>query len=383
MATRRGPAVGVWGYLSPLLSLLVVLGPGGPSRSVHAGHGDAASWTVAMGRCWLPGTQLRFGQDNHARYFATYYTTRWQGQAVQTLISGGAPTARYWSLTLYPAQRGRVVAFYDHQLVSAGSQRTFRLVIGTRPATAPAVWVDPVAHGSDAQGLLVYRVYAPTGALPPLPTVVFQGRGTPPTTRYSCAQFTAGIGAMLAHSNTAHAPRTPTDQARQIQALWPKGDPAHIWSVASRVEPTSALGVPLYALGDPNDVYHMLLFDVTTQDVVLQGTLPPISPRAPQVGVRYVSLCAYPLSAGATFTTVACVDDHSIKLGAQRTYTVILSPDEPDAGVTWLRTGTTTKGVLVLRWLLPHGGAAARFCLPTATVRPPGDPAIPLLATSC
>src|SRR5438270_10934067 len=76
MTTRRAPPAVAWGYLSPLLSLLVVLGPTGLPRSVR----DAGSWTVAMGRCWLPGTQLRFGQDNHARYFATYYTTRWQGQ---------------------------------------------------------------------------------------------------------------------------------------------------------------------------------------------------------------------------------------------------------------------------------------------------------------
>ncbi len=360
--------VPVRSYLCCVVATLVVAAALQPGR---AGAADRPR-TAALGPCWTNNTR-GFGQDSRA----AYYATTWRAGQTQTIIKGTAPNARYWSITLYPGQLGKIITFYDRQLAN-GPGASYTLTIGGARPRGTAAWVDPSATGSGTDGVLLYRIYRPNGTLPPLPDVAYRALGKGGVAPTSCSSVIADLNATLARANVVQ----PSSR-EWLGRMWPRGNPFHSWSVPSLVQPIAAYYVPIYGLGDPNDVYHFANLRLVWGDMVLRGVLPPISDRAPATGMRYFSICAYPSSKTTTYQTLSCVDDTSIVVDARRRYTIVVSPDQPQYGETWLNTGSALTGVLVMRWLLPKNGSQASFCLPAIAYRQPGENVVPDLPYGC
>ncbi len=342
----------------------------------QAAHGPKQA-RVSLGACWLQKLSVGLGEDVNVRD----YVTRWRAGNVQTLIQGTAPHARAWSITIYHEQHGKMVSFYDQQIIPGGSG-AFSLAIGGARPSGKTVWVDPTANGGDSQGYLIYRVYKQAGPQPALPTVSFSG--ALPASTASCASLTADLSASIAKANKMHPVGGQNTQTANTKKLWPHSTPFRAWSITvnpSRAVPSTVTKVPLITqLSDPNIVYHAIFFNVSTGDLVLHGALPPISPKAPQTGVRYLSFCAY--APTQPDKPISCLDDSTIKAGPHGDYTIVVSPDKPAAG-TWLNPGQYQIGVILLRWLLPHGDGNASFCLPAIGTRQPGETTVPALPAGC
>lgn len=339
---------------------------------------SAAPVRAALGACWLNKINVGLGDDLSARY----YVTRWYAGSAQTIIQGQAPHARYWSMTLYHQQRGKILPLYDHQIVgNAGG--AFKLVIGGPRPSGKAAYVDPTTGGGDSQGYLFFRLYKVSGALPPLPTVTIKGGPSGTTT---CSGLEANLTAAL----TAADKKTPANgrtigSGGAVKNLWPGTTPFRAWSLAidpsAFVKPSNVQSVPLVTqLADPSIVYRVFTFNIANGDVVLHGKLPLISPLAPSKGMRYWSICAYPNN--ASLQPFSCIDDTNVKKSSNGEYVIVISPDNQSGN--WINPGNLTTGSVVMRWVLPSGGVKARFCVPSLlTDRQPGDTTVPSLPSGC
>lgn len=346
---------------------------------------SAASSAVsqaALGTCWLSKLNIGLGEDINAHD----YVTRWHAGSVSTVISGVAPHARLWSLAVYHARRGQMQSFYDQQIVSSGQSSTFSLTIGGPRTAAKGTWVDPTANGGDDQGYLIFRLYKPAGTTT-LPNVTYSAKGSLPATLTSCASMSSDLRAAIARADKAHPGKGQTVGQSAKHNLWPHDtNPFHDWSVLidpyTLVAPKDVASAPLITqLADPNVLYRVVFFNLSQGDMVLHGTLPPISTQAPRTGMRYFSLCAYPTD--ESYRPLACLDDAAMKTGSGRDYVLVVSPDQPSDTSNWLNPGNTAVGAVVMRWVLPSKGARASFCVPSLDYRQPGETTVPLLGAGC
>lgn len=350
-----------------------------PAAAAHT----PARTRAALGPCWLQKLNVGLGEDTGIHD----YVTRWRAGAIQTLIQGTAPRARAWSLTLYHERRGKMVSFYDRQ-ITANGRGPFKLAIGGSRPGGGAVWVDPTADGGDSEGYLFYRVYKPSGSGGALPSVTFTSKGAFPAAATSCSALTSDLNAAITRADKLRPLKSnqTVGETASEKKLWPNTTPFRGWSTtvspAQSVPASNVTAVPLITqLADPNVAYHAVFFNLSTGDLVLHGTLPPISAQAPRRGMRYMSLCAY--STDESVKPLDCLDDGSIKTGAHGDYEIVVSPDQPSDTNNWLNTGSQQVGALLLRWLLPSNGARANFCLPALTYRQPGDSTVPPLPPGC
>lgn len=362
-------------WLAAALTVTSVGGLGlAPAQAAHL----PARAHVSLGACWLRKLSVGLGEDINVRD----YVTRWRAGSVQTLIQGTAPHARAWSITIYHERQGKMVSFYDQQIAPGGG--AFSLAIGGARPSGKTLWADPTANGGDSQGYLIYRVYKQSGPLPALPAVSFTSSGALPASTASCGSLTADLNASIAKANKMHPVGGQPTQTANTKKLWPHSTPFRGWSITvnpAQAVPASVTKVPLITqLSDPNIVYHAVFFNVSAGDLVLHGTLPPISSRAPQTGVRYLSFCAY--APTQPDKPISCLDDSAIKANAHGDYVIVVSPDKPATG-TWLNPGQYQIGVILLRWLLPHGDGNASFCLPAIGTRQPGETTVPTLPAGC
>lgn len=328
------------------------------------------------------GTGGDLGGDKDARY----YVSRWFAGPTQTIVTGMSPLARYWSLTFYHQKRGEMVSFYDHQMVPYGQTGRFIAAVGgRRPRVENIPWADPTIGGGDDEGYLVYRIYKPGAVLPALPTLTFRGTGPELAAVMTCANLRRSLGDALRWSimATRHQARTRL-AGRQIVLLSSGSQPT--WSqpfnARTVVPPANVTAASLVnQFADPNDVYHKVNFNVTSSELVVHGILPPISSLAPQQGVRYLSLCVYPLV--STPNAQTCLTDSALSKDASGTYTAVVSVQQPTGTTNWLNTHGVVTGTLLMRWMLPHGGLKASFCLPALAYRTPGSDSVPPLPAAC
>jgi hypothetical protein len=359
------------------VALAATLGTGLGTRPAAAVQ---AASTANLGQCWLNKLKIGLGEDVNARDFVT----RWHAGSTATIISGPVPHARLWSLTIYHTHRGKMQSFYDQQIVSGGSA-TFTLTIGG-PKPHSGAWVDPTAGGADDEGYLIFRLYMPSGAVT-LPSVAFTSKSGVPSALSSCSALSSDLRSAIARADKAHPSKGQTVGQSARHNLWPNnGNPFRDWSTIvdprSLVSANNVSAVPLITqLADPNALYHVVFFNLSQGDMVLHGTLPPISPQAPRTGMRYFSLCAYPTD--ESYRPLACLDDSSIKTSAHRDYVLVVSPDQPSDTSNWLNPGSTNVGAVVMRWLLPAKGAQASFCIPSVDYRQPGETNVPSLGPGC
>lgn len=360
-----------------LVAALVIVSGVGAAVAPSA-PAAAASARVALGACWLNKISVGLGDDLSARFFVT----RWYAGSAQTIIQGQAPHARYWSMTLYHQQRGKIVPLYDQQITGGAASGAFKLVIGGARPGGKAAYVDPTAGGGDSQGYLFYRLYKVAGAVT-LPTVTIKGG---PSAAASCSGLETNLNAALNAANQ----KTPANgqtvgQCVKCKRLWPAGTtPYRAWSLAinpaAYVPVNNVQSVPLVTqLADPSIVYRVFQFNVSNGDVVLHGKLPPISPQAPGKGMRYWSICAY--SNNANLQPFSCINDQNLKV-SHGEYVIVISPDNQPGN--WINPGNLQTGSIVMRWVLPNGGVKAGFCVPSLlTDRQPGDTTVPPLPSSC
>lgn len=357
------------------VALVTTIGMGVGAASITPA--SAAPARAALGACWLSKITAGLGDDLSARYFVT----RWYAGTVQTIIQGQAPHARYWSMTLYHQQRGKIVPLYDRQITGNVAGGVFKLVIGGSRPTGKAAYVDPTTGGGDSQGYLFYRLYQATGA-PALPTVTF--KGAVPSNATSCTSTEANLTAALNAANKK-TPANGQTVGAGAKHLWPGTTPFRAWSIAidpaTLVPVNNVQKVPLVTqLADPNVVYRVFTFNISNGDVVLHGKLPPISAQAPNTGMRYWSICAY--SNNTSLKPFSCIDDQSIKKSSNGEYVIAISPDNQSGN--WINPSNLSTGSVVMRWVLPSGGIKASFCVPSLlTDRQPGDTTVPPLPSHC
>lgn len=369
---------GFWGRAALAAALVaggLVSAGGAPATAARAGA------SASLGACWLSNLGFGLGEDTNAMD----YVTRWWGGAIQTIIHGPMPRARYWSLTIYHARKGAMVSYYDQQIMAKSSGSSFTFSIGGS-RSSKGVWIDPTAGGADAEGYLFLRAYKVSGKVS-LPTVSYASSGSLPSTLTSCSAMTSELRATLTKASKDHPAKGQTVGQTAKRKLWPQNaDPYAVWSqtvdAAKSVPASDVNKVPLLTqLADPNVIYHAVFFNITRGDMILVGTLPPVSSKAPASGVRYMSMCIYPND--QSHAPLGCLDDSRIKTDSKGQFEVVISPDRPDDTSNWLNPGDTQTGALILRWVLPARGAQANFCLPGLLYRQPGDTVVPPLPAGC
>lgn len=362
-----------------LLTAALVAGVSAASAFTPASVGHGATSAI-LGPCWLTKLGIGLGEDLGVRA----YVTRWRAGTAVTMVKGVAPHARAWSLTLYHVRRGRIVSFYDRQFASRPGL-PFALTIGRLKPAAGGVWIDPTTGGADDEGYLFFRVYKPVGQTT-LPSVTFASQQPLPRAASSCRAVSTDLRAALTRADRAHPSQDQTVGQTAKRSLWSQRDPFHAWSdavTAAAMVPSKDLSpVPLITqLVDPNVVYHAVFFNVSQNDLVMHGSLPTISPQAPATGMRYFSICAYPTN--ETNQALSCLNDSTMRTDKHHVYTIVVSPDQPADTSNWLNPGDVSVGAIIMRWLLPKGGANAPFCLPALADRQPTDTAVPPLPAGC
>lgn len=371
-----------WRRVALSVAVTATVGTGLGGSSAAASH--AAASTAALGPCWLTNLGFGIGED----IAAIDFVGRWRAGAIQTVIQGTVPNARSWTLSIYHAQHGRMVSFYDKEVTRGGPGSSFTVTIGGARSKAKGTYVDPTAGGGDSAGYLFFRVYKYAGSKPTAPTITFKSGSALPSTLTSCSAMKSDLLAQLTKANKVKVTGNSSVGSTTKNNLWGHKSPFQVWSTA--VDPSRAVpvnntaSVPLLTqVADPNIVYHAIFFNMTNGDMALHGSLTSstISAQAPSKGMRYLSLCAYPKDQSAK--PLACLDDKSLKVDSQGQYLVIVSPDQPDDTANWLNPGDISVGAIVLRWLLPANGYKAKFCLPSVAYRQPGDTTVPPLPSGC
>jgi hypothetical protein len=321
----------------------------------------ADSTLVAPSETWTKlsaDTFNLYSPDTNSLYYTTAYVTT---GGIDTVVSGDAPHARYWSIAAYRTETKPVADAYDAQIPVEPDGR-YQVVLASDCQGVTGTCLDTTT--SNPVGFLIYRLYVPddlggaeTGGVP-LPTVSYRLAGGTATADLTGLDLPAPLQVVV--DDAEHA----VGQTLTAILRSDPGDPAAPSPGAPPTTTVRAGGSGPFS--NPDNVYLHMPYTTSDGDLVVTGTAPtyrhqaadPANDRGVTDGtqqVRYWSLC----TEAQQGLTVACLRDEQIAIppGTDR-FVAIVAPSCPVAGyANCLPAGLrAVQNELLYRNLLPSAG---------------------------
>lgn len=350
-----------------------------------------------------PGTVNVAFPDQSAAYWGGVFAAV---PGTRIRMEGRFPFSRYMSWVVYDAVQRPGDGLADIEIEPkpgnanpflAGADREarprqYRAFIEFGPPPADPKPNTLYTGAANPASLLLYRVYIPNKGLDRtggvgLPRVTIEPSGSPPRRGIAPVDCRRVAKPSSSAVNEFYAHQTPL---RQLDGLGASGKPEPEWhkfvnipiSVADNVfgSPTSEPiregldNVPLRELGgsggflsNPDNAYvYAPISRSWGQVLVLRGRAPTFpdtyrwAPTMDDGELRYWSLCQ---NEPQSQRFIACLPDYRTRLDADGYYTIVISTPgqrpgnaKRGCGVNWIPWGPNSRGVLILRHMLPAPG---------------------------
>lgn len=346
--------------------------------------------TASSGACpWTEFTRLpgvsTFPDTNTQVYQCVYAA----GPTHETVITGFAPAARFWSFAILDQARREIDNISDTD-VTLGPDGSYRIVV--RPACngAPDCLETSASPAPTVPGLIYYRQYVPDATYGgvPLPSVIYRfgALGSAPPVGlsqlladqedaltspvmpggegYEALASASGLEQPVTGAGVGADPQAERFHgtgAKQVRTLETAGVPAPVIALLRQVLGQGGFG------GTQDNAYLTMGYDMRNGNVVVRAKAPTYRAQhadsANSLGrgdrseqVRYWSLC----TTQAT-RSVDCVRDEQVPVDQDGYFEVVLSPTCPVEGYrVCLRTGLSSAagpaavGTLLYRNTLAH-----------------------------
>lgn len=341
-------------------------GPGdeaGLTERPAGGGGGSCPWTEFTR---LPGVSTF--PDTNTQVYQCVYTA---GPAHETIITGHAPAARFWSFAILDPARREVDNITDTD-VALAPDGSYRIVIKRSCNGEPNCLETSASPAPDAPGLLYYRQYVPDATYGgvPLPSVTYHSSAlggapdlglsqvladqealltspiVPGGEGYEALASASGLEPAVTQAEVGADPqpgRFRGTGSEQVDGLEAQGVPAPIIETLRQALSQGGFG------GTEDNAYLTMGYDMRKGDVVLRAKAPTYRAQHPGSAnvlgrgdrseqVRYWSLCTTQLT-----RPVDCIRDEQVRLDPEGFFEVVLAPVCPVQGYrVCLRTGVAS-----------------------------------------